>query len=536
VILRGSVEYEIEEHMASDTSRELGGVLVGSADAISGVVVITAFERLPDDGAAKTVNFSRQTWDTMTARVLDHHPGSTIVGWYHSHPDSGIFFSAHDLLTHTTYFGQPWQIAYVYDPLQDERGMFGWDRHDLVRIARWELTGPKSGIATALPANTPAHPGARGAEAEAAARERGLEPTSTAASARLAPAVSEPDDFDEWMASAAALGLAPPATRSLVPAVVTRPPQPSVEAPRPVYWRRALVALLGVLVIVAGVLAFVVKPGDDSDAAPTTTSATVPATIPVVTLAPTTIGGTATTSSSSTTSTTTTSTTEAPTTTTEAPTTTAAPTTTQIPTPKAVTAPAARLAGGSVACTSGTGNSYRPTAPCFVALPNGNIVSWADSKLSCADPSHAAIGTSASFKIGVENDRLAMIGDGGALLPKCADLSYARNVFTGGVAPFPGLCGSEDATIDDTTTRCFGQNLATGAMFAVVKGFATGPRLVGLCFSAVGGPTAIDLTWSVPTVDTSWSVAAVSYDPASGQFIIGAGRDGGIAGATAACA
>jgi hypothetical protein len=49
-----------------------------------------------------------------------------IVGWYHSHPDFGIFLSERDCFIHEHFFSGPGQVAYVIDPVRDLEGVFAW--------------------------------------------------------------------------------------------------------------------------------------------------------------------------------------------------------------------------------------------------------------------------------------------------------------------------------------------------------------------------------------------------------------------------
>lgn len=85
-----------------------------------------------------TVKFTYESW----ACVLDHldqlrdrHPkhGWKIVGWYHSHPNFGIFLSGTDQNTHRIYFPKPWHIALVIDPKRNLEGIFyrNVDQHSL---------------------------------------------------------------------------------------------------------------------------------------------------------------------------------------------------------------------------------------------------------------------------------------------------------------------------------------------------------------------------------------------------------------------
>jgi hypothetical protein len=53
---------------------------------------------------------------------------AALIGWYHTHPDLGIFLSETDLeRTHRVLFSEPFQIALVYDPVASKAGYFFWE-------------------------------------------------------------------------------------------------------------------------------------------------------------------------------------------------------------------------------------------------------------------------------------------------------------------------------------------------------------------------------------------------------------------------
>jgi proteasome lid subunit RPN8/RPN11 len=43
-----------------------------------------------------------------------------IVGWFHSHPNLGAFFSNTDRATQAAFFNQPYSIGWVIDPFTDD--------------------------------------------------------------------------------------------------------------------------------------------------------------------------------------------------------------------------------------------------------------------------------------------------------------------------------------------------------------------------------------------------------------------------------
>lgn len=136
--VRLDVIEEILDHVETDTTVEQGGVLVGDVHEASGTTIITA--RIPAVGAVSDVaslKFTHETWDHVSTVLEEVHPGRRMVGWYHSHPNFGIFLSNHDQFIHNHFFNQAWQVAYVVDPLLRQQGFFAWIEGQLVRVPSW---------------------------------------------------------------------------------------------------------------------------------------------------------------------------------------------------------------------------------------------------------------------------------------------------------------------------------------------------------------------------------------------------------------
>ena len=606
VIFNGRVQADIESSLARESSGDRGGVLVGTADPALGLVVILAAEPLPPGGPGSgSLEFTPAVWSHMVDVVIQRHPGQRIVGWYHGHIGSGVFLSGHDLLIHTTYFGQPWQVAYVVDPTTDERGIFAWRGQRVVRVEHWDVTSGAKGVATSV---APNEPEGRAAVLRHLAQPVNQRPPSTPPVPTIAPSlppaeVSEhletdppvvesldasawgyplgdhadagpeinpeddtdpvdrptaasdvEDDLDAWIASLpttaeagaatfAQLDKAPPAPRDSTHQEVEVLASAVIET-KPRSRRKFVIAVIAALIVAAIVVGVVLTSGsDDKKAAPTTTAA--PATVSSVTIPASTSTADVTTTAAPTTTETTEETvaTDPPTSSTSAPTTsptTVAPTTsttpTLPPTPDAVASPSERVGSGSNACELGSDGLYVPAANCFVALPNGNIVAAFNSALVCVDPPGGALlAQAAPFLVGFGGDPLAVIA-GGVALPRCEDLSYARNVMAGGATTFAGLCGNQNTSINQNSTRCFAQNPATGAIAALVAAFGSQNGLVGLCFAASGQSLPLPLTWTTPGVDATWTIESVAFEPGIEQFVLTANRDGDLATALMTCA
>jgi proteasome lid subunit RPN8/RPN11 len=134
----GSARANTWAHARSDTSNEQGGLLLGTIDHSGRSVQIDA--ALPATAAQSrttSLTFTHETWDQLAADAENDHPDASIVGWYHSHPGFGIFLSEHDQFIQTHFFNQPWQVAWVVDPLTERDGLFGWASGRIVRVDDW---------------------------------------------------------------------------------------------------------------------------------------------------------------------------------------------------------------------------------------------------------------------------------------------------------------------------------------------------------------------------------------------------------------
>lgn len=94
---------------------ELGGLLAGRFDGTT-VTVAAAVPARGAVGTARSFTFTRQAWEDVTAELAARHPDLDLVGWYHSHPGLGLHLSDHDRYITSTFFPQPWHLAYVVDP------------------------------------------------------------------------------------------------------------------------------------------------------------------------------------------------------------------------------------------------------------------------------------------------------------------------------------------------------------------------------------------------------------------------------------
>ena len=116
---------EVCMHVGS-SSHEVGGLLIGRAfeiqkEADPVVLIERSLGSLDFRNSAVMLEMNTEVWDRAHAAFEE---GRCVVGWYHSHPDLGAFFSATDRSTQRAFFSQPYSVGWVLDPDQVEQKVF----------------------------------------------------------------------------------------------------------------------------------------------------------------------------------------------------------------------------------------------------------------------------------------------------------------------------------------------------------------------------------------------------------------------------
>ncbi len=157
----------------------VGGVLFGEAeeDRIR-IVAGRAIHCSHSAGPSFTLSEEdhRRLEEQLRAAAADPElAGLVPVGWYHSHTRSGVNLTPSDLELHERHFGEPWQVAIVFRPEEDERTRLGI----FVRDAEGRMPAQPALLVEAPPAHgtrrrvpdgppTPSEEALQGAEAVAA--------------------------------------------------------------------------------------------------------------------------------------------------------------------------------------------------------------------------------------------------------------------------------------------------------------------------------------------------------------------------------
>lgn len=109
---------------ASSSANEIMGILRGRVLAEDGRTLTVVLRAEPIEKANETrtsVHMTQASWQLAWSTMHDDLP---VLGWYHSHPGFGIFFSQTDSASQRAYFRESWQVGVVIDPHSGATGAF----------------------------------------------------------------------------------------------------------------------------------------------------------------------------------------------------------------------------------------------------------------------------------------------------------------------------------------------------------------------------------------------------------------------------
>ncbi len=152
IFLSQQVYEEVNQHAKSEINQEVGGVLIGKVAESNGLYIVI-------DGSIRAeltkagpgfVTFTHDTWRKIYQIMEKEFHNKRMVGWYHTHPRMGLFFSQKDYYVHSTLFPHPWQVGLVIEPVKNIAGFFRLDEKGIKRCEGFyellEQEGEKSVI------------------------------------------------------------------------------------------------------------------------------------------------------------------------------------------------------------------------------------------------------------------------------------------------------------------------------------------------------------------------------------------------------
>jgi len=124
VIVTAACLRDMRAHLDSSQD-ELGGLLIGRAyigpTDIQTIVIQASLASRVFDSTGVSLRMETEIWDRARP-LLD--AGALAVGWYHSHPNLGAFFSETDRTTQRSFFRNAFSVGIVIDPVRDEMRAF----------------------------------------------------------------------------------------------------------------------------------------------------------------------------------------------------------------------------------------------------------------------------------------------------------------------------------------------------------------------------------------------------------------------------
>jgi len=143
VVLPAALRDEVTTFLAAHAV-EAGGLLLGRRYALADAGLVGIERFVPGrvfEGTGTSLALGAGLWDDARP-LLD--TGLAVIGWVHSHPDLGAFFSGTDRRTQRAFFAQPWQVGWCVDPVRREAAWFrgAASESDGLQVVRAVSAGP----------------------------------------------------------------------------------------------------------------------------------------------------------------------------------------------------------------------------------------------------------------------------------------------------------------------------------------------------------------------------------------------------------
>lgn len=129
VRIDADVHREMEQFAMQDRYTECAGLLLGevSVEGRERVIHIRACAPAAEaEGDRLSVRMTARAWESALRIKDKEYPELRTLGWFHTHPGSGVFMSDSDTFAHKHFFPHPNMVAYVLDPTVGRDGFFYW--------------------------------------------------------------------------------------------------------------------------------------------------------------------------------------------------------------------------------------------------------------------------------------------------------------------------------------------------------------------------------------------------------------------------
>lgn len=144
VYLRYPLFRALDDFALRDTSREQAGLLLGRrGEDGTFVQVIEALDVGIDEGGSR---FTERSWQRARRVARHRYPKLEVLGWFHTHPGTGVELSAEEIAVHKKFFAAEWQVVYVVDPVLRERNFHVWRDGDLSGASGFRIYGKEEKV------------------------------------------------------------------------------------------------------------------------------------------------------------------------------------------------------------------------------------------------------------------------------------------------------------------------------------------------------------------------------------------------------
>lgn len=126
-ISENSLQKMIEHCVAfAEQKLEVMGLLIGDRYLWEGELytVVQDVVSTDMDSTLVSVRFQREGFENLFENLADIEYDYILVGWYHSHPGHTCFMSGTDIDTQVRMFSEPYHVAIVIDPINQDMKVF----------------------------------------------------------------------------------------------------------------------------------------------------------------------------------------------------------------------------------------------------------------------------------------------------------------------------------------------------------------------------------------------------------------------------
>jgi proteasome lid subunit RPN8/RPN11 len=129
ILIANSCHENIQAHVHSE-NKEIGGLLLGrvfqgkNKQGCANYMLTIVTRSIPTekyDHTRTSLRMDTEVWSRADKYFSD---GEIVVGWYHSHPNLGAFFSETDQKTQQAFFNHGYSMGLVIDPVRNTQEVF----------------------------------------------------------------------------------------------------------------------------------------------------------------------------------------------------------------------------------------------------------------------------------------------------------------------------------------------------------------------------------------------------------------------------